>query len=117
MDLFVWDLWLGFFGSGFLALRSLAWDLWLGIFGSGCLALRSLAWDLWLGISDLGSLAWYLWLGISGLGSLASEALEAGGTGLLRLGEPLGGNWGNPAGPPAAPAFKLLYKNPLGKPS
>ena len=30
------------------------------------------------------------------------------------LGEPLGGSWGNPAGPPAATAIKMLYKkNPL----
>ena len=40
----------------------------------------------------------------------------AGETGLLRLGEPLG-HWGNPRRPPTAPAFKTLYKNPLGKPS
>ena len=39
------------------------------------------------------------------------------GTELPRLGEPLGGSWGNLARRPAAPAFKLLYKNPLGKPS
>jgi hypothetical protein len=42
---------------------------------------------------------------------------EAGGTRLLRLGEPLGASRGNPAGPPPVPAFKLLYKNPLDKSS
>ena len=37
--------------------------------------------------------------------------------GLLRLGEPLGGDWGNPAGPRIVAGFKILYENPLGKPS
>ena len=32
---------------------------------------------------------------------------------LLGLGEPLGGSWGNPRGPPAVQRFKTLYKNPL----
>ena len=36
---------------------------------------------------------------------------------LLSLGEPQGGDWGNPAGPQIVPGFKKLYKNPLGKPS
>ena len=34
--------------------------------------------------------------------------------GLLRLGEPLGGDWRNPAGPRVVAGFKILYKNPLG---
>ena len=38
-----------------------------------------------------------------------NRAPEAGGT--------AGRNRGNPAGRRAAPAFKMLYKNPLGKPS
>ena len=39
------------------------------------------------------------------------------GTELLRLGEPLGGSWGNPRGPPVLQRFNLLSKNPLGKPT
>ena len=53
--------------------------------------------------------------------SLGSEMCEIGpkvwflasGFCLLRLGEPSGGSWGNPGGPPAVTAFKDLYKNPL----
>ena len=37
----------------------------------------------------------------------------ASGFCLLRLGEPSGGNWGNPNGPDAVQRFKTLYKNPL----
>ena len=47
-----------------------------------------------------GSLVWDLWFQILGW-----------------LGEPLGGDWGNLGRPLAVPAFKILYKNPLGKPS
>ena len=31
----------------------------------------------------------------------------------MKLGEPSGGNWGNPNGPDAVQRFKTLYKNPL----
>ena len=38
-------------------------------------------------------------------------------TGILRLGEPLGGSRGNPAGRGAGTGIEKLKKNPLGKPS
>ena len=41
----------------------------------------------------------------------------ASGFCLLRLGEPSGGNWGNPNGPDAVQRFKTLYKNPLEIPN
>ena len=37
----------------------------------------------------------------------------ASGFCLLRLGEPSGGSWGIPGGPPSVKASKKLYKNPL----
>ena len=37
----------------------------------------------------------------------------ASGFYLLRLGEPSGGNWGNPNGRDAVQRFKTLHKNPL----
>ena len=39
--------------------------------------------------------------------------LLASGFCLLRLGEPSGGRWGNPGGPPSVTDFVKLYKNPL----
>ena len=37
----------------------------------------------------------------------------ASGFCLLRLGDPSGGNWGNPNGPDAVQRFKTSYENPL----
>ena len=61
----------------------------------GFIRLGSFVWDLSLGIFRLGSLAWELSLGIFRLGNWAPEA---GGTGLLRLGEPADGSRVNPGG-------------------
>ena len=56
----------------------------------GFIRLGTFAWDLSLGDFRLGLLAWELFsLGIFCLGSWGPEA---GGTGLLRLGEPADGS-------------------------
>ena len=70
-------------------LRAFAWEL----------SLNGFVWDLPFGIVGLGSSAWDLWLGNLVLGSWAW------GVGILRLGEPLGGSQGNPAGRAATPVL------------
>ena len=56
------------------------------------LRLETLAWELLLGNFSSGNFVWEL-----SLGTLAPES-QAGGTGLLGLGEPAGGFRGNLAG-------------------
>jgi len=73
---------------GNFSLGMFAWEFSLGIFRLGISV-----WHLSLGIFRLGSLAWELSLGNFRLGSWAPEA---GGTGLLWLGEPTDGSWGDP---------------------
>ena len=63
----------------------MVWEFWFGNCG-----LRTLAWELWFENFGLGTLVWELWFGTLVWGS------EAGGTGLLRLGEPSGGILGEP---------------------
>ena len=53
------------------------------------------------------------------LAGLAGETFAgglAGGTGLLRLGEPLAGNWGTGGGGRHYRVFKKLCENPLSNP-
>ena len=72
--------------------------------------------ELSLGNFRLGSFAWgfsfvicrldfFVWDPSLMNFRLGNRAPEAEGTGLLMLGEPLAGHWGNPAGPPAAPGL------------
>ena len=71
-------------------LEALAWELSFGGTFACELGFRKKnVWELSLGNFGSGSLAWDLWLGIFGLGSWVR------GTGILRLGEPLDGSWGN----------------------
>ena len=64
------DLWLCTFVLELLAsdlildVGLVAWDLWLGIFGLGSLAL-----DRWLCICNCLPVAWELWVGILGCGN------------------------------------------------
>ena len=101
MIAFVWNPSFGNFRFGSfaleLALRKFGLETLacLGTFFLGTplgdLASEKCVWELSLGNFGFGSLAWNLWLGIFGLSSCAW------GSGILRMGEPLGGSQGNPA--------------------
>ena len=88
---------MGSFRSGTFPCDKLLGSVFAWIFSLGFLRLDSLVWALLLmslrvlslGIFRLGALSWDLSLGASRLGS------EVGKIGLLRLGEPCGGSWGN----------------------
>ena len=94
METVVWERSLGKFRFG-----TFAWELSLGNFRLG-----TFAWKLWLG-NRLRTLAQEISFGNFRLGTLAPES-QAGGTGLLRLGEPVGGYWGNPGAPTFLPALQ-----------
>ena len=66
--------------------------------------LETLAWELSFGNFRLGTFAQEISFGNFRLETLAPES-QAGGTGLLRLGEPVGGYWGNPGAPCILPAL------------
>ena len=82
LSLVSWD-WFPEFG--FLSLVS-----WVWFPGLGFLSLVSWVWFPEFGFLNLVSSVWFPQLGFLSLVSWV------GGTGLLRLGEPLGGSWGNP---------------------
>ena len=84
-----------------LSLRSFRLVTSACVISLGNFRLEFFVWELLLGISSLGdfhlgSFAWELSLGNFRLGP------QPWGTGLLKLGEPADGHWGNPGGP--APA-------------
>ena len=95
LELLIISLWNLRFGT--LEIRNLSLETFvLGSFRSGTWAQKksfgNFFLEIPLGNFSFGSLAWELWLGTFGLGSWAW------GTGILRLGEPLGGSRGKPAG-------------------
>ena len=88
---FAWELSLGHFRLE-TRLVTFAWELSLGNF-----RLEMFAWEFELGDFRLGTFAWEISFGHFRLGTLAPGS-QAWGTGLLRLGELVGGTQRNPEG-------------------